>query len=797
MLQLHWSLPLGLLITGISACHWSASLRAEEANRSDGSAAPLHQRIDQLVEAAAIGPLSPRCSDPDFLRRIALDLTGAIPTPAQVREFLADTSPGKRERIIDELLDSPEFARHMAVQLDVLLLERQTDKYITVKQWEGYLIGAVADGKPLDQLFRELIAADRIDPEARAALKFVLNRDAEPNAVTRDIGRLAFGMDLQCAQCHDHPLVDDYYQEDYYGLFAFVHRTSLFTDPKSKQVGLSEKADGEVSFTSVFTGDGRDRARPQLPKGSRLFGEPKFGEGEQYATAPEKGVAGVPKVSRREALAEMLSESRHFQRNVANRLWAHMFGRGIVHPVDFHHSANPPINPPLLDLLADELVAGGFELRGLLRELALTNAYQRVCDAPRPETVNFADIAARGDQLSRDQDAASAAIDPLKEDLAQAEAALNDALEQNRALAAQLPDLESAAREAKQALEKAHAAEKSAVERLAHAKEQSRTLAAALAPIQEAVAKLPDDQQLADAAAVIGAKADELTTAVEVAKANADEKTERREAAGRSVAESEAALAETRAAQAGPEKLAELEDAQLRAARQLNAADDARRAIASRLELCRTAGQYASLANMDPATAETAWQSLVEQWTIGGQIAALRPLTPEQMALSAMRATGMLAPQIAAVEAKLDESPPEALKTASDGERPRMRSRLVQQELLEQTRGTVDQFVTHYGGLPGEDFQATANQALFFGNSSLVEGWLRPEGENLASRLAGLEDPAALADELYISVLSRPAKESERQEIAELLSDSAEQRTQSIAQLIWALLSSTEFRFNH
>src|SRR5207244_10957081 len=97
-----------------------------------------------------------------------------------------------------------------------------------------------------------------------------LDRDAEPNAVTRDIGRLAFGMDLQCCQCHDHPLIDDYYQNDYYGLFAFVHRTGLFTDPKSKAIQLTEKAEGEASFKSVFTGAGSDRAVPRLPKGAEI-----------------------------------------------------------------------------------------------------------------------------------------------------------------------------------------------------------------------------------------------------------------------------------------------------------------------------------------------------------------------------------------------------------------------------------------------------------------------------------------------------------------------------------------------
>jgi hypothetical protein len=141
-------------------------------------------------------------------------------------------------------------------------------------------------------------------------------------------------MQVQCCQCHDHPLIDDYYQADYYGLFAFVHRTGLFTDAKTKLISLTEKADGEASFKSVFTGAANDRALPQLPKGAVLFVEPRFRLGDEYQIKPDKTVRGIPKFSRREALAEMLPTSREFARNLANRLWAIMLGRGLVHPLE-------------------------------------------------------------------------------------------------------------------------------------------------------------------------------------------------------------------------------------------------------------------------------------------------------------------------------------------------------------------------------------------------------------------------------------------------------------------------------
>jgi len=335
---------------------------------------PLCERIDALIDAAAVGPLAPAASDSDFLRRIYLDLTGVIPTADQGRSFLADTAADKRQKLIDALLASPQYARHMALSWDVMLMERRNDKAIKTPEWQAWLRKSFADNKPLDRLCRELVATDGTDDALRPAARFLLDRDLEPNLVTRDLGRVLFGMDFQCAQCHDHPLIDDYYQADYYGLYAFVLRSSMFTDAKAKKALIGEKADGEASYKSVFTGDAGDNVSPRLPKGPTVAIEPYFGKGQEYVSAPAKEVRGVPKYSRRGQLANLLRDSAEFRRNLANRLWAHMFGRGIVHPVDFHYSANPPSHPELLTLLADELAKANFDAPAILRQIALTRA---------------------------------------------------------------------------------------------------------------------------------------------------------------------------------------------------------------------------------------------------------------------------------------------------------------------------------------------------------------------------------------------------------------------------------------
>lgn len=343
---------------------------------------PLHQRIDALVAAPTPNfdkLAAPLADDAEFLRRIYLDLVGSIPNSAQARAFFADKAPDRRPKLIDSLLASPEHARHMAGVLDVMLMERRPSKGNLTAGWQEYLKTSLTANKPWDQLVREILAADGSDPKTRPTARFFLDREGEPHAITRDVGRLFLGVDFQCAQCHDSPLVEDYRQDLYYGIFAFVNRTSAVNDAKMKQIVLSEKADGEVSFQSVF--DPMKVTKTSLP---RVLDRPAIKDavvekGQEYVVKPEKTTRGVPKYSRRARLGDEVArtDSEAFRRNLANRLWAHMMGQGIVHPVDMTHSGNPPSHPELLKLLGDEVAAHKFEIKWLLRELALSKTYQR------------------------------------------------------------------------------------------------------------------------------------------------------------------------------------------------------------------------------------------------------------------------------------------------------------------------------------------------------------------------------------------------------------------------------------
>ena len=472
----------------------------------------LAVRIDQLIEAEQIGPVAAVAGDADFLRRVSLDLHGLIPTSAEARAFLDDPSANKREVLIDRLLSTPRFAIHMAGVFDVMLMERRADKHVTSPDWQKYLQNAFEKNEPFDQLAREILGADGVDANLRPAAKFFLDRDAEPHLMARDVGRMFFGVDLQCAQCHDHPLVDHYLQTDYYGLFAFVNRTVVFTDAAAKKSFLGEKSDGEASYKSVFTQDAGS-LRPQLP-GQNEIDEPRFRQGEDYVAAPLPNVRPVPKYSRRAKLAELATNgtNRQFNVNIVNRLWAHMMGRGLVHPVDLHHPLNPPSHPAVLELITSDFVAMKYDMRRLLRELALTKTYQRSIDTPTSDltqqlnaaavhvptvTVEYATLKAAADESRKAVEAAQTEFKAARAALAPAETAWRTA--------------ETAVTTAKKPLDDSAAA-------VAKSQGEANAKQTAIQAINEASAKstevaklLPNDKDVAAAVATFAAKQQQLT----------------------------------------------------------------------------------------------------------------------------------------------------------------------------------------------------------------------------------------------------------------------------------------------
>lgn len=389
--------PLSRLI--VCAC-WSAIVAVSSGGgvRAQES---LSVRIDRHIAAGAdyAAMAAPLSDDAEFIRRVSLDLNGIIPTSTQVREFLASTDPNKRTALVDKLLADPLYARHMQRTFDVILMQRRNTQNVAIAEWQKYLRESFAANKPWDQLAREILSTDGTDPALRPAARFFLDRDGDPHLITRDVGRLFLGVNLECAQCHDHPQIDDYKQQHYHGIHAFLVRSTLFRKG-SEPLVLAEKADGEVTFESVF--DLRDKKStgpkttlPVLFDGKPLE-EPKFEKGQEYKVKPEKDVRGIPNYSRREKLGPAVADpaSRRFARAISNRVWGLMFGRGIIDPLELDHSDNPPSHPELLEELTTEMIARKYDLKSMLREIALSQTYQRSgrasAAAPAPPAARFA-----------------------------------------------------------------------------------------------------------------------------------------------------------------------------------------------------------------------------------------------------------------------------------------------------------------------------------------------------------------------------------------------------------------------
>lgn len=343
---------------------------------------PLHSRVDALIEAKLDGkPVAGLSDDAEFLRRVFLDFVGRIPSTAEAREFLNDSTADKREKLIDRLLASAEFPRRMTEQMHVMLMERRGEH----PEWLAYLRASFEQNKPWDVMAREMISPDPKNEQTRAAAFFLSKRlenygqnPVDYPILTRDVGRLLLGMDLQCAQCHDHLFIKDYKQTDFQGMYVVFLNASLRSDAKFPAV-VEKVLTKKIEFQSVFNTDKKE-VGPRVP-GRAEITIPTFAKGEEFAEPPDPKAKtpGRPKFSPLEHLANQITaaDNSPFARNIANRIWFQLLGRGLVHPLDLHHSENPPSHPELLDLLARDLVEHKFDLKWLLRELALTKTYQR------------------------------------------------------------------------------------------------------------------------------------------------------------------------------------------------------------------------------------------------------------------------------------------------------------------------------------------------------------------------------------------------------------------------------------
>ena len=357
------------------SCAISARGKAEELLSPE---APIEQAIDHYVNAKLQGAgvsAAAQADDANLLRRTMLDLVGRIPTPAEAKAYLSDPASDKRVQLVDRLLASPAFIRQQTAEFDALLMNG------TGKDLREYLSKAFSEKRRWDQMFRDMVAGEPDDKEQKGAIRFVAARAKDPDRLTNDTSVLFFGVNVSCAKCHDHPLVPDWTQDHYYGMFSFFSRTF--------DVGefLGEREYGQVNFKTV-AGDAKD-AKLMFLTGT-VIEEPPSQEPDENAKKEErkrleelkksKQPPPPPAYSRRAQLVDAAlkdEQSTFFSRAIVNHLWNRLLGRGLVHPVDQMHSANAPSHPDLLAWLARDVRARGYDLAPLIRGIILSQAYAR------------------------------------------------------------------------------------------------------------------------------------------------------------------------------------------------------------------------------------------------------------------------------------------------------------------------------------------------------------------------------------------------------------------------------------
>jgi Protein of unknown function (DUF1549)/Protein of unknown function (DUF1553) len=311
---------------------------------------------------------SGKCTDEEFLRRVTIDIVGVLPTPEEFEKFSADTASDKRTRLIESLLERKEFSEIWAMKWSQLLLIKSDNQvsYKAAFQYSSWLTNQIANNVPIDRIVRELIASNGGVFEQPATNFYQVERDTLKTS--ENVAQVFMGIRTQCAQCHNHPF-DRWTMNDYYGFASFFSQIGRKTGEDYREVIVFDRQGGEVNHP--VTG------KPQPPT---------------FLGGPQPDTAGK---DRREVLASWITspDNPFFATSIANRVWAHFLGMGIVNPVDDIRVSNPASNPELFNELGKRLTDYKFDLKQLVRDICNSDTYQRTTqpnDTNKLDTRNFA-----------------------------------------------------------------------------------------------------------------------------------------------------------------------------------------------------------------------------------------------------------------------------------------------------------------------------------------------------------------------------------------------------------------------
>jgi hypothetical protein len=337
------------------------------------------------------------CTDAVFVRRAYLDALGILPTPDETRSFLADPRADKRTRLIDALLERPEFADFWALKWSDLL--RNEEKVLDkkgVRLFHDWIRRSIAEGRPLNEFARELISGRGSTYSNPAANYYRALR--EPQARAEATAQVFLGIRLQCAKCHNHPF-DRWTQDDYHRWAALFARVQYRIVENNRTDRLDKhEFDGEQVVFMDREGEVKSPRNGEVLK-------PRF-----------LGVERAPGGDRLVDLADWVArpDNPYFAKAQANRVWYHLLGRGLVEPNDDFRASNPPANPALLDALAADFVKHRFDLRHLVRTVMNSRTYQLSAlpnDTNREDETNFSHAQVRALQAEQLLDALSQVLE--------------------------------------------------------------------------------------------------------------------------------------------------------------------------------------------------------------------------------------------------------------------------------------------------------------------------------------------------------------------------------------------------
>ncbi|MFO0014443.1 MAG: DUF1549 domain-containing protein [Planctomycetota bacterium] len=527
------------LAVSLTLCVMLCSSAVAQIEGNPIGLAGLAERIDAILDDDPDWMMGEKLPDGLLLRRLSLDLRNVVPTQEEIEAFLTDSAENRWTRWIDRFQRDPLAAERLVDWYDKTLMQRRPFQHTDRATWLQMLRQAVDERKGADVLMRSIVTSAWWNRSQRAEQRFFLDRGGDPHAIARDIGRILFGRDMQCAQCHDHPQIDDYLQIDYHGLLAFVSASTMAEGTTKDDKGADQKvqlyierAAGDATFESVFDKGIKFRTATRVP-GHTEHMEPYLAPDQRYQpqSKPDtfSGIGAPPVASRREILASHLNVgNRSFAENWANRLWALMFGRGIVHPLDMHHSDNPPSNPRLLAAITDAFIASQFDVPAVLAELARSRAYQRgyripiesfvdeqsvVIAPPEKSAVWLEFLKSRASEAKAEQARLVELQDAKQAAMEQARSAWRSIQQERTALRAELDAAEAGFNESQKkvaegqkGLDQAVAAEQAASAKIALLEEAAQKL--------EQAKSGPEDSELNPAIAAAQTRAEQMKAAL-------------------------------------------------------------------------------------------------------------------------------------------------------------------------------------------------------------------------------------------------------------------------------------------